>query len=347
MAAAHIARRRWLNAKSEPVVRYHVRARLGGRGWPLIHLGSFKTVREAEIRLRFVEDEIAAGRDPRAALTDAATADVSVADAATQWLDSRHDYAEKTRKRAAIDVRRLAKCGIGRRPVKALTRTDIERHVADDLVASGLSTGSIRNAMTTLKQILDHAGCDPNPARSRAVKIPKEQRKTVSIPTREEAERIKAAATGEYPLVIRMLEATGARAGELCAMEWDDVDLDRARWLIRGTKTRASLRPVPLPDDVVAALRERDRATVRVFPQVSLQTLWRGVNGACKRAGVVVYNPKAFRHLYGSRLVAAGIPIPEVSRLMGHANQTTTMSYYLHVLPEQSERDVAVMDAIG
>ena len=53
-------------AKDGP--RYVVRYRLGGRTYPIIHGGSFRTLREARVRRDFVAGEIAAGRNPNDAL---------------------------------------------------------------------------------------------------------------------------------------------------------------------------------------------------------------------------------------------------------------------------------------
>lgn len=346
MASAHVARRRWLNAKGDPVTRYHVRARLGGRGWPLIHLGSFKTQREAEIRLRFVEDEIAAGRDPRVVISGNADKGASVATVCDKWLASRHDYRDATRTRVMREVRRIKESPLGRVPVGSVTREHIQKYLSDTLIGGGLAPGSIRNNMVALKQVLDYADLDPNPARHRSIKIPKNGNAPVTVPSRDECEKIKDAANGDYRLAIRMIEATGARSDELCQCEWRDFNLGSAEWRIRGTKTETSIRTVPLPDDVVGALRERVRSGDRVFPNFTISLMWNNVNRACKRAGTLLYNPKSFRHLYGSRLVAAGVPIPQVALLMGHKNQSTTMKYYLHVLPENASGDASVMDVV-
>ncbi len=52
--------------KSGP--RYVVRYRLGGRTWPIVHAGSFKTLKEARTRHGFVSGELAAGRNPAESL---------------------------------------------------------------------------------------------------------------------------------------------------------------------------------------------------------------------------------------------------------------------------------------
>ena len=50
-------------AKDGP--RYVVRYRLGGRTYPIVHAGSFRTLREAKSSRDFVAGELAAGRNPR------------------------------------------------------------------------------------------------------------------------------------------------------------------------------------------------------------------------------------------------------------------------------------------
>ena len=54
--------------KRKDGTRYVVRYRLGGRGWPIAHAGSFKTLKEARVRRDLVAGELAAGRNPADAL---------------------------------------------------------------------------------------------------------------------------------------------------------------------------------------------------------------------------------------------------------------------------------------
>ena len=45
--------------------RYVVRFRLGGRAYPIVHAGSFRTLKEAKARRHLVAGELAAGRTLR------------------------------------------------------------------------------------------------------------------------------------------------------------------------------------------------------------------------------------------------------------------------------------------
>ena len=63
MASALITTRRTKSGS-----RYVVRYRLGGRAYPLVHGGSFRTLKEARARRDVVAGELAAGRNPADAL---------------------------------------------------------------------------------------------------------------------------------------------------------------------------------------------------------------------------------------------------------------------------------------
>jgi hypothetical protein len=58
--------------------RYLVRFRLGGRAYPIVHAGSFRTLKEAKARRDFVAGELAAGRNPADALQALSAAPTAV-----------------------------------------------------------------------------------------------------------------------------------------------------------------------------------------------------------------------------------------------------------------------------
>jgi hypothetical protein len=81
-------------------VRYVVRYRLGGRGYPLVHGGSFKTLKQARARRDLIAGELAGGRNPAEALAAIAlTPSVprTFGSLAEAWVQSRHDVTAKQR----------------------------------------------------------------------------------------------------------------------------------------------------------------------------------------------------------------------------------------------------------
>jgi len=86
--------------------RYVVRYRLGGRAYPLVHGGSFRTLKEARARRDLVAGELAAGRNP-AILLGTMTAPPAVrtfAYWAERYPASRVDLAERTVRKIAAHM---------------------------------------------------------------------------------------------------------------------------------------------------------------------------------------------------------------------------------------------------
>ena len=66
-----------------------------------------------------------------------------------------------------------------------------------------------------------------------------------------------------------------------------------------------------------------------------------------KYKDVVLIEPKgwhAFRHTYGSDLAAAGVPIQDVCKLMGHSDISVTAKYYLNITSEQKRTAMNKVD---
>lgn len=54
----------------------------------------------------------------------------------------------------------------------------------------------------------------------------------------------------------------------------------------------------------------------------------------------------ALRHTYASLCVVAGIPPLQLSRFMGHAKVTTTLSIYTHLFDDDHAETMAALEAL-
>jgi integrase len=161
-----------------------------------------------------------------------------------------------------------------------------------------------------------------------------DERKRQRVLTRDEEVRLLAACTGARahlrPLIILALD-TGMRQGELFRLRWDDVD--DAAGVIRidamNTKTLTA-REVPLTARAFAVLDEvRDRppahAAGRVFGITN--NVSKSFTAVRQAAGLEDLRFHDLRHTAATRWVQGGLPLPEVARLLGHTNLTTTYRY--------------------
>jgi len=129
------------------------------------------------------------------------------------------------------------------------------------------------------------------------------------------------------PIIICALD-TGMRRGEILSLRWSDVDLKNKRINILAMNTK-TLRPrsVAITSRLLVELMKlprRDPAT-RVFGVTD--TVKRSWATAKRIAGISDLRFHDLRHTCATRLVQGGLPIAEISRILGHSNITTTFRY--------------------
>jgi integrase len=331
VASVHIVKR-----PASDGVRYRVRYRLGGREARILYGGSFRTRRDAEERARYIAGELAAQRVPDLRTLEDRLARMTLAVAADRWLGSRVDLAPASREVGRFALRRIGAV-LGSRDLRTLTPDDIQELVG--VLARELAPGTVRDYLGWLRQVLDHAGVDPNPARDRRVRLPRDVREEHQPPGRADVEALLSALRPRWRLPVRLLEATGLRVGELAALRWGDIDVSRSRLRVsrRRTKSAAGQRWAAVPWDLMEAIldtcppddRDGDRL---LFPDVTAQGLRDAMARACRAAGIAHIHPHALRHLFASRLVAAGVSIREVAARMGHSRTSMTLDHYAHVV---------------
>src|SRR6266496_781076 len=268
--------------------RFQVRYRLGGRTYPLVHGGSFLTMKEARLRRDLVAGELAVGRNPAETLRALVETPQrrTFADLYDAFTASRVDVAETTKINYGTHRIRLVDL-LGDRDPQTIGWQDVQGVVSS--LADDLAPLSVRNYLGTLRIVLDFADLDPNPARDRRVKLPRPDERLPNPPTSAEVETIIANAPRRWRLAIRVLEQTGMRVGELVALEWGDVDRAELQLRIRSGKTNAARRWVSIPEwlmeEIEATCPLDDRTALRrVFPGAGRQTIGNAMRNGCAAA---------------------------------------------------------------
>ena len=129
--------------------------------------------------------------------------------------------------------------------------------------------------------------------------------------------------------VIRLLLLTGCRRSEILTLRWSEVDRDRL--VLADGKTGP--RIVPLNTQARRILERRSRgASPFVFPSPRNRSLPRSRNlafwyRARREAGIEDVRLHDLRHTHASHAVLNGVPVPVVSRLLGHSDVRTTLCY--------------------
>ena len=145
--------------------------------------------------------------------------------------------------------------------------------------------------------------------------------------------------------VIRLLLLTGCRKSEILTLRWQDVDGDTLNLIDAKTGPRR----VFLNVQARAILERQSRSeSAYVFPAPSNPDrplshhlpLWRSVR---REAGIEDVRIHDLRHTFASHAVLRGIPLPVVSRLLGHKRPSMTLRY-AHVGDRETE---AAAERIG
>ena len=295
--------------------RYVVRYRLGGRAYPIVHGGSFRTMREAKARRDLIGGEIAAGRNPADKLR--AMVERPAVRTFNQWAEayrtSRIDIAGGTREKMISHLKAITPAFATCDPA-TITPADVQEWIA----GLKLKPASVRVYLTTLRAVLDFAAIDPNPARDSRVKLPREEHVPVDPPSAVDVDTIIQNVPPRWRLPLRVLEQTGMRVGEAQALTWGDVDEQGSRFRVKQGKTAAARRWVAVPDwlmaEVAATCPREDRTAERqVFAGFTGDVAKKVMARACKHAGIVHRHPHDLRHRYASVQIGRGVPVTQVA----------------------------------
>jgi integrase len=146
--------------------------------------------------------------------------------------------------------------------------------------------------------------------------------------------------------IVGLMLMHGLRSVEVMALNRDDVLLSEGQLRVRGKGNKLRLLPlapettqlldhylrVERPDPCSAALfvvLKGPARGQRITP-AGLRSLFRHHR---RTTGVQLANPHRFRHTFASDMVRAGISLPALMQLMGHADIETTL-HYVKVSPQ-------------
>ena len=196
--------------------------------------------------------------------------------------------------------------------------------------------------------VLDYSGAVPNAARDRRLKLPLAEPDEVEPPHADHVEAAAWLLTPSYLVGLLVLDATGARVGEIAAATIGDLDEARNAWLVRAkvAKTRRA-RWVELPEDLFRVVvewlpaREDRDPEAPLFPIVSTDRLRMAISRACRDAAVPAFSPHDLRHRRISLLHHQGVSWAEIGARVGQRNISTTADIYSHVLMDYREIDLA------
>ena len=252
------------------------------------------------------------------------------------------------------------------KPVKVITNKTIKHHH--------------RLVSTILSQAVYWQVIPSNPANR--VKPPRVTRTEAKYLDEKQAVELLQLLEGEsmmHRTMIKLFIYSGLRRGELCGLEWKDIDFEnqlisvsRSSQYVPGkgiftkeTKTESSVRTIKLPAQAFELLKEyrvwqleqrfmmgdRWEDCDRIF------TKWDGTplhpdsvtqyfNNFISRTDLPKISIHSLRHTNITLQIAAGVPLRTVSYRAGHAQTSTTANIYSHAIKTADEMAADVLDDI-
>jgi len=244
--------------------------------------------------------------------------------------------------------------------------------------ASGLAASTMVHVFHVLRIALNEAvrvgRLRANPCAR--VRAPEVRHTAISPWDADEINRfLDTASSLRYGPLYQTAIATGLRKGELLGLKWSDVDYERGTLRVERqrlrtgafgpTKSDAGVRTIGLNALAVEALRaqkkqqaeDRLRAGSRwanphelVFTtsrgtSPTAWALWCAFADATTKAGVRPIRIHDLRHACATLLLTAGEELAVISKVLGHADYSTTLKVYAHLDPKRAKAAAGRIDA--
>ena len=295
---------------------------------------------------------------------------MTVAEYLEEWMKTKQLRAN-TQDGWSRSIRNRIIPALGKIPLADLQRRDVQSMInswtSEDLKPSSMRTyfAPLRIAIVEAIQaeIIAHNPCN-------YIKFPRieeqDEEEEQQVLTIEQSQMLLSQLEGHWlrPMVLLAL-ATGLRRGELLSLRWSDIDFQTGKLHVRrnvaqisgrgyiedGPKTRSSRRTLTVPDFALAEIWQhrvqQNKIRLEVSDWQDLDLVFcrkdgtyieKGTPGyfldiALRKAGLSDIAFHDLRHSTGSILIALGIDMTTVSKILGHANTGITMRIYAHMLP--------------
>lgn len=275
------------------------------------------------------------------------------------WLESiAHNVKESTYSNYSMKLEKHILPYFGAIRYEKLTIKIFNNFIAEKLSA-GLSARYVSDICRVIKSITKFARVKLGYA---------DKAELLSIPKCEKNERQMLTAVQQNLLTNYLTDSaspsnlgifisavTGMRIGELCALTWSDIDLEKriitvnktmqrikniggktsTKIVITPPKSKTSARKIPVPDVLYSYLEKMQRDNdcyvltgKKLFAEP--RTMQYRFKSLLKKAGLPQVNFHALRHMFATRCVDIGIDVKTLSEILGHCSVELTLNRYVH-----------------
>lgn len=256
-------------------------------------------------------------------------------------------------RRQAAKMRQVGKNVLpdfGHLSASQITAEDCRNFIAKRRRA-GRKDGTIRTDLGCLRTCLSWAAKSGLIQSAPRIELPHTPQPRDRYLTRDEVERLLAAASAPHiRLAILLMVTTAGRIGALLELTWDRVDL--ARRVIKLAPNdlgpRKGRATVPINDSLMAALQTAKLSGVSDYVIEwggrKVGSIKTGFNAAVERAGIAHCTRHDLRRTAGRFMAEAGVPIEEIAEYLGHSNPNITRATYARFSPQHLRKAAGALE---
>ncbi len=199
----------------------------------------------------------------------------------------------------------------------------------------------------------------------------KPKKKTVAILSKAEQARLFSGIyheTDKYKIAVLLCLHTGLRLGELCALQWSDLDFHTMTLLVNRTvqritvqqcqqaartfllesepKSESSRRTIPLTAEMVELLAQLKGSQPYIFggnKPLEPRTMQYWFQRIGKEAGIHGRSFHILRHTFATNCIENHMDVKSLSEILGHSDVKITLNRYVHPTMDAKRKQLGVL----
>ena len=283
-----------------------------------------------------------------------------------EWFSSaKHRIKESTAANYIMKADKHILPIFGKKPISDITQDDVYAFITDKQ-KFGFSERYIADIVVLMKSIFKYAATSYhifNPLDG--LRLPKKKSSEIQLLDKEEQNRLQTYISNNWnygTLGTALSISTGIRIGELCALQWKDIDLEKRILTVRKTmqriqvptdttktkliitdpKSESSRRKIPIPDCMMSFLlkfkgESDDYVLTGTDKPIEPRTMQYRFRTILKNANLPTVHFHALRHIFASTCIRLGFDVKSLSELLGHSSVEITLNRYVHSSFEQKQ----------
>ena len=299
--------------------------------------------------------------------TDCLKCNFTFGELSALWLESIvHNVKESTYSNYSMKLEKHILPYFGAIRYEKLTIKIFNGFIAEKL-SSGLSARYVSDICRVIKSITKFARVQLGYAdKAELLSLPKCEKKEREMLTAPQQSLLTNYLTNNLSpsnLGILISAVTGMRIGELCALKWSDIDLEKriitvgktmqrikntggktaTKIVITPPKSKTSAREIPVPDVLYSYLKtmQCDNGCYvltgkKIFAEP--RTIQYKFKSVLKKIGLPQVNFHALRHMFATKCIDIGIDVKTLSEILGHCSVELTLNRYVHSSIERKRR---------